>query len=137
MPLAIFIGYFWFERALADIYWWLIDYNLTVDAPRGLRTIPQLVDRFYRLMKGAFRPEWPYFLVSIAGSGDRCWRESRIIKRDGFKSLIDSATRHAVIVAPLIYFAFCLINIQGGVDMIPLLPFVAMFAAAGIVWAID
>lgn len=137
VPLAIFIGYFWWERALADIYWWLIDYNLTVDAPRGLRTIAALVDRFYRLMKGAFRPEWPYFLVSIAGLAFVVWRESRVIKRDGFESLIDTAPRHAVIVAPLIYFAFCLINIQGGVDMIPLLPFVAMFAAVGIVWASD
>jgi len=137
VPLAIFIGYFWWERALADIYWWLIDYNLTVDAPRGLRTVPQLIDRFYRLMKGAFRPEWPYFVVSIAGLAIVVWGESRIIKRDGLKSLVESAPRHAVIAAPLIYFAFCLINIQGGVDMIPLLPFVAMFAAVGIVWAID
>ncbi|HXF40322.1 MAG TPA: DolP-mannose mannosyltransferase [Blastocatellia bacterium] len=137
LPLGIFIGYFWFERSLADIYWWLIDYNLMVDAPRGLRTIPQLVDRFYRLMKGAFRPEWPYFLVSIVGLVIVGWRASRITKRDGFKLLVDNAPRHAVIIAPLIYFAFCLINIQGGVDMIPLLPFVAMFAAVGIVCLID
>jgi hypothetical protein len=137
LPLAIFIGYFWWERALADIYWWLIDYNLTVDAPRGLRTVPELVDRFVRLMKGAFRSEWPYFLVSIAGLAIAGWRESRVMKRGGFKSLVENAPRHAVIVAPLIYFAFCTINIQGGVDMIPLLPFVAMFAAFAIVWAID
>jgi len=88
-------------------------------------------------MKGAFRPEWPYFVVSIAGLAIVGWRESRIIKRDGLKSIVENAPRHAVIIAPLIYFAFCLINIQGGVDMIPLLPFVAMFAAVGIVWAID
>lgn len=137
LPLAIFIGYFWWERALADIYWWLIDYNLTVDAPRGLRTVPTLIDRFFRLMRGAFRPEWPYFLASIAGLAIASGRESRIIKRDGSKSLIERAPRHAVIIAPLIYFAFCTINIQGGVDMIPLLPFVAMFAAVAIVWGID
>src|SRR5262249_22932614 len=35
--------------------------------------------------------------------------------------------------APVVYFAFCTINIQGGVDLIPLLPFVSIFAAVTIV----
>lgn len=136
-PLAVFIGYFWREGALRDLYLWNIEYNLTVDAPRGLRTLPQLVDRFFRFMKGAFRPEWPYFLLSVAGLAITVGRGLKGIRERSFRSFAHAAPDHAVIIAPLIYFAFCTINIQGGVDMIPLLPFVAIFAAIGIVWAID
>jgi len=136
-PFAIFIAYFWREGALEDLYRWNIEYNLTVDAPRGLRTVPQLLDRFFRFMKGAFRPEWPYFLISIGGLAITVWGGLKGIKGRGFRSHLRAAPDHSVIIAPLIYFAFCTINIQGGVDMIPLLPFVAIFAAIGIVWALD
>jgi hypothetical protein len=40
-----------------------------------------------------------------------------------------------VVVAGLVYFAFCMIDIQGPIDLIPLLPFVAIFAAVAIDWA--
>ncbi|HSB12126.1 MAG TPA: DolP-mannose mannosyltransferase [Blastocatellia bacterium] len=136
-PLAILVVYLWREGALADIYRWNIEYTLTVKAPRELRTFPQVIDRFIRLMKGAFRSEWPYFLMGMIGLAIAAWREVRLGGKEGFKSFAQNAAGHAVIIASLIYFAFCTINIQGGVDMIPLLPFVAMFAAFAIVWTID
>ena len=136
-PLAIFIVYFWWEGALRDVYWWNIEYNLTVDAPRGLRTIPGLVDRFTRLMKGAFRSEWPYFVMSLVGLAIAGWRGLRGGAKGSMTRHIDNAPRHAVFIAPFIYFAFCTINIQGGVDLIPLLPFVAIFAGVAIVSVLD
>lgn len=134
VPLTVFLVYFWLKGALADVYWWNIDYNLTVDAPRGLRTIPELLDRFTRLLKGPFRSEAIYFLLSALGFGIACGREVRM---QGSRRLIENAPRHAVIIAPLVYFGFCMINLQGAADVIPLLPFVAIFGALGIVFMLD
>jgi hypothetical protein len=35
--------------------------------------------------------------------------------------------RDAIIIPPLVYFAFCMINFQGGPDLIPFLPFIGIF----------
>src|SRR5262249_38939061 len=34
----------------------------------------------------------------------------------------------AIVIPPLIYFAFCLINFQGAPDLLPLFPFIGIFA---------
>jgi hypothetical protein len=138
VPLTVFLVYFWLKGALADVYWWNIDYNLTVDAPRGLRTVPEILDRFTRLLKGPLRPEAVYFLLSALGFAIICRREVKAAMKEG---LIENARRHALIVAPVVYFGFCMVNLQGAADVIPLLPFVAIFGALGIVcvldWALD
>lgn len=133
LPLAIFIGYFWIEGALRELYWWNIDYNLTIDAPRGLRTVEGIVDRFDRLMRTPYRRERIYFLASVFGLLVVGWSQLREAFRSGTRRLLDAAPDHSIILAALIYFAFCTINIQGGVDLIPLLPFVSMFAAVAII----
>jgi hypothetical protein len=51
--------------------------------------------------------------------------------------LKESAPRHAILIAPLVYLLFCTINIQGGADLIPLLPFIAIFAALAVVSFLD
>ncbi|HWN99158.1 MAG TPA: DolP-mannose mannosyltransferase [Blastocatellia bacterium] len=137
VPLTIFLGYFWLKGVLPDVYWWNIDYNLTVDAPRGLRTVPDIIDRFYRLLTRPFRSEAIYFLMSGLGFALACRRELKASLNESRRRLLENASRHAVIIAPSVYFGFCLINIQGGPDMIPLLPFVAIFGALGIVWLLD
>jgi hypothetical protein len=60
----------------------------------------------------------------------------RILKRP--KGQFGSAaTSHALIISLLVYFGFCMIDIQGGPDLIPLLPFVATFSAVGILFVAD
>ena len=132
VPLTVLLVYFWLEGALSDAYWWNIDYNLTVDAPRGLRTVPEILDRFTRLLKGPLRSEAVYFLLSVLGFAIACGREMKQGRR-----LIENAPSHAVIIAPVVYFGFCMINLQGAADVIPLLPFVAIFGALGIVCVLD
>jgi hypothetical protein len=136
VPLTVFLAYFWLKGALADVYWWNIDYNLTVDAPRGLRTVPEILDRFARLLKGPFRSEAIYFLLSALGFGIACGREVKSAMKES-RRLIENAPRHAVMIAPLVYFGFCMINLQGAADVIPLLPFVAICGALCIVCALD
>jgi hypothetical protein len=136
LPLTVFLVYFWLKGALADVYRWNIDYNLTVDAPRGLRTVPEILDRFTRLLKGPLRSEAIYFLLSALGFAIVCGREVKAAMREG-RRLIENAPRHAVIIAPIVYLGFCMINLQGAADVIPLLPFVAILGALGIACALD
>lgn len=137
LPFAVFIGYFWWESALKDVYWWNIDYNLTVKTPQGLRTVPELVHRFGRLLIGAYRYDQGYFYLGALGLALICWRELRHPANETRRSLLDRSAFHAIIIAPVVYFGFCTINIQAGIDLIPLLPFIAVFAAVAIVYLLD
>jgi len=137
LPLAVFVLYFWFKGALRDFYSWNFDFNLTVNAPRNLRTAAGVVDRFERLLKNGYRPERIYFCLAIAGLIRFCFLEYRRARQYGWRALLERAPTHAVVIAPAVYFIFCTINIQGGADFIPLLPFIAIFAAIAIVWFLD
>jgi DolP-mannose mannosyltransferase len=136
-PFAIYIVYFWAVGSLMDLYRWNIEYNLTVDAPRGLRTVSEFIDRITRLIKGPFHDERYYFVIGALGLAIALWQEARSAAKEGWGYLLDAAPRHAVMIAPVIYFAFCMINIQGGVDFVPLLPFISIFAALALVFALD
>ena len=64
------------------------------------------------------------------------WQEARRAKLRGLRSLLDAAPRQAVMIAPIVYFLFCTIDSQGGADLIPILPFIAIFAALAIAYLI-
>jgi hypothetical protein len=59
------------------------------------------------------------------------------VRTGGFRAFVDRAPRHQIIIAPLVYFIFCRIDLQGRQDFIPLLPFIAIFAAVLIVYYLD
>src|SRR5262249_9356220 len=101
------------------------------------RTLPELVDRFARLLKGPLRSELAYVCLGVFGMVIACARELKRAVTEGRRHVLEDAAINAVIVAPLIYFGFCTINIQGAVDLIPLLPFIAMFAAVTIVYLLN
>src|SRR5262249_53688214 len=54
--------------------------------------------------------------------------------KSGISHYVERAPRHAVIIAPLVYFGFCVIDIQGAADLIPLIPFIAAFSALVLVY---
>ncbi|HWO02846.1 MAG TPA: hypothetical protein VNS63_26630 [Blastocatellia bacterium] len=55
----------------------------------------------------------------------------------GFRAALERAPVHQVIIAALVYFLFCRIDMQGRQDLIPLLPFVAIFSAVLVVSCFD
>lgn len=137
VPLAVCLAYFSIMGALSDFYRWNIEFNYSVYGPREARTIESFTNRFMRMLAGAFRGERAYFALAAIGAVVFLWREARQAKSNGLRRIRDGASHHSIIIAPAIYFAFCTINIQGGADMIPLLPFVAIFAAVSIDFLID
>ena len=137
LPLAITVVYFWSAGALRDFYVWNIDFNYNVYGPQQSRSPAEFLDRLSRMLDGAFKGERFYFYLAAAGIAVALVQELRRVIKEGRQGLVDRATYHAVLIAPLVYFAFCMINIQGAADLIPLLPFIAIFAALALIRTVD
>jgi hypothetical protein len=134
IPLAVQILYFWSAGALRDFYLWNIDFNATIYGPRGVRTLASFFHRIQKMLAGTYYGGRFYFYLSLPGFMIALWLEGLEVKRGGARRLLNHAPRHAIIIAPVVYFLFCMVDIQGGADLIPLLPFVATFAALAIMY---
>lgn len=137
IPLAVFLAYLFGVSALKDFYRWTLHFNATVYGPGETRTIP---DFFSHLAKLIGRPNLnlrEYFYLSLVGLCVAIGQESIRAIRRGVSYLVESEPRHTLLVAAITYFVFCMIDIQAGADLIPLLPFSAIFAAVALVWAVE
>jgi len=129
IPLTMLLAYFWIAGALTDLYRWNIHYNAVVYAPREARTLSDFIDHISEMLNGYFRASRVYFYIAAIGLLIAFARELKRGSERGARHLFDLSRRHAVIIAPLVYIAFCMIDIQGRQDVIPLLPFAAIFSA--------
>lgn len=136
-PLAVLLAYFIAAGALDDFYRWNIVFNATVYAPHEARSLSNFFNHFARIV-GNFDYNAPeYFVAALVGLGVAIVVEVRRAIKLGRSHFLEYAPTHAVIIAPITYFVFCMINIQGPPDLIPFLPFVAIFAAVFLVFAAD
>jgi hypothetical protein len=133
LPLLLFLAYLWAAGALGDFYRWCLHFNFSVYAPGEMRPISGFFNRISKMLAGTYHNSRFYFYLAIPGAIFFLWSEVRQASRNGFSNLKESAPRQAILIAALVYLLFCTINIQGGADLIPLLPFVAMFAALAVV----
>jgi hypothetical protein len=137
VPLAMFIVYFWALGALKDVYLWTVHFNYTIHGPRGIEAGETLSGRIWPLIQSEFVGEQLYFWLAVLGLLITPLLNLKHAKRNGWRALRDTAPRHAIVIAPITYLAFCAVSLQGGRDLIPLLPFVAMFAAAAVIFLLD
>lgn len=137
VPLAVLLAYLWLAGALQEFYQWVVHYNLTLYGPRGLRTFSRALGRVWELVQRPYRQDRLYFYLAAVGIIVALLAELNRARRRGTRYFREAAPRHALIIAPLVYFLFCLVSLQGGADFIPLLPFVGVFAAVALVFAID
>jgi hypothetical protein len=139
-PLALFVAHLGIGGALRDFYLWCFDFNVQVYAPRGFTSNAGFVDRFTMLIEGYYSGERRYFLQAAVGVALATVIEIYFAARSGrrgWRRLLDRAPQHQVIIAALVYLIFCRINIQGEQDLIPMLPFIGIFAAFLLISIID
>ena len=129
MPLLILVVYLGIAGALKASFLWTIHFNYAVYGPREVRPISGFFYWFNQLLSRPYRQERIYFYVAAAGFLIAIAKEVWVGARNGIRYCLDAAPRHAILIAPLVYFMFCMVDIQGGADLIPLLPFVGVFAA--------
>lgn len=136
IPLSVLLAYFSFAGVLKDFYSWTVVYTSTVYAPHELRSIGEFFERISRMLEGSYYSSQVYFYLALIGLCLAVGREIQGV-RSGLSHLVERAPRQAVIVAPIVYFGFCMIDIQGPIDLIPLIPFVAAFSALALVYAVE
>jgi len=126
VPLFAALLYFYSIRALADLWTWTVAYNLKVYAPETARGVGQTAALLWKVAVRVFR--WDLALVVLGAVGLITFAAERVrarIKDGPFEA--SEAFRDAIVLAPSIYLAFCLINFQSGPDLLPLFPFIGMF----------
>lgn len=128
IPLAIVLAYFYARGALSDFWAWSITYNFSVFAPEAKASMGQAVTKLWQIIIRVFKYDRPIAILSLFGLV--LFTVNRL--RDKLKGRAAFASpgllRDAVIIPPLVYLAFCLINFQASADLIPLFPFIGIFA---------
>ncbi len=137
VPLVVLLLYFWIAGAMWDFCLWSFHYPLTVYGPGEIHTPGHFLKHFIGLVNYGYAEETFYFYVSTIGLTVVLVRELRLFKQHGTNHFLERSYDHAVWIAPLFYFSFCMVSLQGAPDIIPLLPFVAIFFAVLVVFALD
>jgi len=128
IPLAIVLGYFYSRGALGDLWAWTITYNYSVFGPEAGPSLGAALRHIWVMSRGVFQKEILLVLGSVVGFAMFLFERIRQ-KRVGKASLrSEDLFRDALIFPPLIYFAFMLVNFQGPADLIPIFPFIGMYA---------
>jgi hypothetical protein len=127
IPLIVTLAYFYLRGALSEMWAWTITYNYTVFGPAAKRAFGEAADHLFKIMYRVFQPE--IFVLSLSAVGLIGYLIERIVTKVKHKEAIGAPDlfEDAILMPPLIYLAFCLINMQGGPDLIPLVPFVGIF----------
>lgn len=137
IPLSALLAYFSFLGVLKDFYTWTVVYTSTVYAQHELRSVGEFFEHISTMLGGRYYSSQVYFYLALIGLCLAVVREIQVGVTTGLGHLIDRAPRQAVIVAPIVYFGFCVIDIQGAADLFPLIPFVSVFSALALVYAVE
>ncbi len=137
VPLAVLLVYFLVTGALKDFYLWNIHFNATVYAPGEMHSLGNFIEHFPKLAQRVYGNSFWQVYLATAGLLLAFVLAITQARREGRKGWSLYAPQHAIIIAPIVYLIFCRINIQGGADLIPLMPFVAVFAAVALVYAME
>lgn len=128
VPLAILFLFFFRLGALADLWSWTVAFNLNVYAPETAKSLSETLALLWRVLIRVFR--FDLLVVALGFVGLIAFSIERI--KDRFKQVVSTDEsnlfRDGLMIAPLTYLAFCLINFQSGPDLIPLFPFIGLFA---------
>jgi hypothetical protein len=127
LPLAILLLYFFSVRALRELWDWTIRYNYDVYAPQTRRGYGDSLIHLWRVLLRVFRSGIVLVVMSAIGlvmfGVERMrgrWRKAPPEAGDWFSEVL--------LIPPLVYLAFCVVNFQSGPDLIPFFPFIGLFA---------
>jgi hypothetical protein len=137
IPLAPFLAHLLIGGSLRDFYLWCFRFNVEVYAPYDFSTYGSFVKHFTMLVDKSYNEDRGYFQLAASGTVLAAAREVYLGIKRGRVELQHRAPYHQVIIAPIVYLIFCRINMQGEQDLIPLLPFIGIFAAFVLLSVID
>ena len=127
IPLAVMLIYFAMNGALGDLWAWTITYNYAVYYPEGHETPGVALNRLWFLIQQVTDGQTIWVKLGLLGL---LWfAAERIYARLKHSPPADDLFKEALLVPPLIFLVFCLINYPGADGLIVLLPCAGLFAA--------
>ena len=128
IPLVLLFGYFLLKGSFGDFWAWTMTYNYSIFGPDAVRPLTSALSRLRNVVTKIF--EGDILVVVLAAAGFILLCVQRV--RAKFTAEQPRTTREdfkdAIVIAPMVYLTFCLINFQAGPDLIPLFPFIGIFA---------
>jgi hypothetical protein len=128
LPLAFVLAYFYSVKALADFWVWTVAYNFNVYGPEGMRSVGDMLAHLWMVALRVFKVDVIWLALALAGLTMFGVERLRAKRRLGAALRSPDLFKDALVIAPLVYLAFCLINFQSGPDFLPLFPFIGIFA---------
>src|SRR5262249_16157201 len=127
IPLALLTIYFYWVGALSELWAWTMAFNTNVYAPRQVKGLGSALAFIWKITRQVFGADLVAGVLSAIGlilfAVGRLRAkldDAGVASTDGFGD--------AILIPPLVYFAFCTVNFQGGPDLMPLFPFIGIFA---------
>ena len=129
VPLLGVFLYFNSIGILANWWSYTVDYNFSTFRTEAARNLFAAVAQIWKVTLRVFRADVVLVVISLAGL--TVFSIERIkAALDRFKSSEASDLFcDALLIPPLVYLGFCLLNFQSGPDLIPIFPFIAIFAS--------
>lgn len=127
-PLLILILYFLWAGALSDLWSWTVAFNLRVYAPETARSLYETLAVLWKVLIRVFGFDLLFVAIAFAGLIAFSIERVKEIRKQGIQAHEGTSYRDALVITPLVYFGFCIINFQSGPDLIPLFPFIGLFA---------
>jgi hypothetical protein len=129
VPLASIFLYFALKGALSDMWAWAFTYDYSVFMPEGKRPVRAALSHLAEIVSQVFGSHVVF--LYLAALGLLIFILIRIRAKFVLKPALQdrSLFKDAIIMPPVIYLFFCVINFQGGPDLIPFFAFIGIFAA--------
>jgi len=126
VPLAVVLLYFYSKGALTDLWSWTITYAYSVFRPEGQKPLGQALTQLWKISHRELGSDLILPGLSLIGFVMYATERARARLTEGFRSI--DLFRDAILIPPVVYLIFCIIDFQGGPDLIPFLPFIGLFA---------
>ena len=130
VPLVVVVAYFQAGGALPDLWNWAFTYDYSVFMPAGLRGGSQAIHQIITVMRERVFYQG-FIFVEMALAGFVLFAYERVRGKRKLRAALGSPDlyKDALLMPPVIYFAFCMLNFQSSPDTIPFFPFIGLFAA--------
>jgi hypothetical protein len=137
VPLAAMFLYFAWLGAARDLWSWTFAYTFSVYAPAGFRGIFGNARHIWNVTSRVLGPGVVLLALAAVGFAMLVWDRILVRRKDGRGltgqgHLYGDLYKDALVLAPLVYFLFCLIDFKSAGYLIPAIPFVGIFG--GLVW---
>lgn len=129
IPLVVMLLYFYSTGILGYCWSYAFEYNYLTFRPIATRDLSDAVQHIWKVALRVFRVDIFLVVLSLAGLTFFTFERSKTILARIKSSNPSDWFRDALLIPPLVYLGFCLINFQSGPDLIPLFPFIGIFAA--------